>query len=111
MSSFDSIYKKMASSLEQSGGSPMHDAKFDPARHIAPGVAHELNNILAIIQGYADRLLLKHDKDPSLEPHLKLISEAARRATIIVRSADPKNNKPAAILQPPQNPPPPSTVG
>jgi len=109
MSSLDSIYKKMASSMEQGGASP-NDAKFDPARHIAPGVAHELNNILAIIQGYADRLLLKHDKDPTLEPHLKLISEAARRASIIVRSADPKNNKVNGILQPPQNPPMPPAL-
>ena len=105
MSSLDSIYKKMASSLEQGGGSPMHDAKFDPARHIAPPVAHELNNILAIIQGYADRLLLKHGKDAALEPHLKLISEAARRATTIVRAADPKRPTGNGLLQPPQNPP------
>jgi len=111
MSSFDSIYKKMASSLEQSGASPMHDAKFDPARHIAPVVAHELNNILSIIQGYADRLLLKHDKDATLEPHLKLISEAARRATIIVRAADPKRPAGNGLLQPPQNPPAPPTAG
>src|SRR5438309_4030476 len=107
MSSFDSIYKKMASSLEQSGASPMHDAKFDPTRHIAPVVAHELNNILAIIQGYADRLLLKKEKDAALEPHLKLISEAARRATIIIRSADPKRPAANGVLQPPQNPPAP----
>ena len=96
--------------MEPGGASPLNDAKFDPARHIAPGVAHELNNIIAIIQGYADRLLLKHDKDPALEPHLKLISEAARRASIIVRSADPKNAKVNSILQPPQNPPAPPAV-
>src|SRR5437763_13433021 len=110
MSSFDSIYKKMASSLEQSGASPMHDAKFDPSRHIAPVVAHELNNILAIIQGYADRILLKHEKDTALEPHLKLISEAARRAAIIVRSADPKRTNGNSLLPPPQNPPPPQSA-
>src|SRR6185369_10106271 len=99
----------MASSMDQNGASQMNDAKFDPARHIAPVVAHELNNILAIIQGYADRLLLKHDKDPTLEPHPKLISEAARRAGIIVRAADPKQ-KVNSILQPPQNPPSPPSA-
>src|SRR5579862_6520237 len=91
MSSFDSIYKKLASSLEQGGAGHAHKTEFDPARHIAPVVAHELNNILTIIQGYADRLLLKHEKDATLEPHLKLISEAARRATTIVRSSVPGN--------------------
>lgn len=105
MSSFDSIYKKLASSLE-GGAGHAHKSEFDPTRHIAPVVAHELNNILTIIQGYADRLLLKHEKDAVLEPHLKLISEAARRATIIVRSSSPGNS--AAHPQPnPQSPQPP----
>jgi nitrogen-specific signal transduction histidine kinase len=101
MSSYDSIYKKMAESLEQgSPGFPHEPAhKFDPARHIAPGVAHELNNILTVIQGYADRLLLKHIDDPALQPHLKLISQASQRAATVVRDATPpaphrKNSSP-----------------
>lgn len=92
MSSFDSIYKKLASSLE-GGAGHAHESNFDPARHVAPVVAHELNNILTIIQGYSDRLLIKHEKDPALQPHLKLISEAARRATAIVRAALPGKNQ------------------
>jgi len=88
-SSFDSIYKKMASSLESGGAGHVHEARFDPARHISPVVAHELNNILTIIQGYADRLLFKHGENPALESHLKLISEASRRATTLIRSAVP----------------------
>jgi nitrogen-specific signal transduction histidine kinase len=103
MSSFDSIYKKLASSLEQGGAGHAHKSEFDPARHIAPVVAHELNNILTIIQGYADRLLLKHDKDATLEPHLKLISEAARRATTIVRSSVPGNGSANGAVRPQQN--------
>ena len=62
---------------------------FDPARHVAPVVAHELNNILTIVQGYADRLLLRHGGDPELMPQLKLISEASRRAAAVVRRATP----------------------
>ena len=91
MSSLDTIYKKMAASLEQDGVGNQHDTlpKFDPARHIAPNVAHELNNILTIIQGYADRLLIKHREEPTLQPSLKLISEASRRAANIVREATP----------------------
>lgn len=65
--------------------------KYDPARHVAPVVAHELNNILTIVQGYADRLLLHHGKDPALLPHLRLISEAAKRAAVVVREATPPN--------------------
>lgn len=59
----------------------------DSTRHIAPTVAHELNNILTIVQGYADRLLLRHSQNPALMPDLKLISEAARRAATVVRTA------------------------
>jgi hypothetical protein len=84
---FTSIYKKMASSVEAGGAGHAHVAILDPARHISPIVAHELNNILTIIQGYSDRLLLKHGENPALEAHLKLISEAARRAATIVRSS------------------------
>ncbi len=84
---FTSIYKKMASPLEAGGAGHSHVAISDSTRHISPIVAHELNNILTIIQGYSDRLLLKHGENPALEAHLKLISEAARRAATIVRSS------------------------
>ena len=54
-----------------------------------PVIAHELNNILAIVQGYADRLILKCASDVPLHSQLKMITEAARRAAIIVRDATP----------------------
>jgi hypothetical protein len=66
----------------------------DPARHIGPVIAHDLNNILTIVQGYADRLLLRHGANPELMPDLKLISEAARRAATVIRTAKlPKVNE------------------
>jgi signal transduction histidine kinase len=106
MSSYDSIYKKMASSLDQGGTGQLHESaqKFDSTRHVAPAVAHELNNILTIIQGYTDRLLLRHGEDPALQPHLKLISEATKRAALIVRDATPPNA--GAMFR--QNPPTPT---
>ena len=73
-------------------------------------VAHELNNIVTIIQGYADRLLLKHGENPALETHLKLISEAARRATAIVRDASPPDPSVPIRSQPVPTPPPPSVI-
>jgi len=85
----ENIYKKMAETAASSGRP--HDAlpNFDPSRHMPAAVAHELNNIIAIIRGYADRLLSKHGQNPALEPHLKLISDSARRAGLIVREAMP----------------------
>jgi signal transduction histidine kinase len=88
-SSFDTIYKKLAASLEQSAAGQSHDMRFDPARHISPVVAHELNNIITIIMGYGERLLLKNGGNPETEAHLKLIVEASRRAATIVRAATP----------------------
>jgi hypothetical protein len=70
--------------LDEIAGSPK---PLDSARHIGPVVAHDLNNILTIVQGYADRLLLRHGANPELMPDLKLISEAARRAAMVIRNA------------------------
>ena len=96
----ENIYKKMAESAASTGASNETAPTFDSARHIPPAVAHELNNIIAIIRGYADRLLVKHGQDPALEPHLKLISDAARRAGLIVREAMPPHPTPARHRSP-----------
>lgn len=66
---------------------------FDPAKHVSPVIAHELNNILAIVQGYAERLLMRYPDDAALQPSLKLISESARRAASIIREATPSKAK------------------
>lgn len=106
MSAYESIYRKTASPLESGGEASQPEAapKYDPARHVAPVVAHELNNILTIVQGYADRLLLRHGEDPALLPQLRLISEAARRAAVVVREATPPNAN-DAFRQGPQSAP------
>ena len=101
MSSLENIYKIMAESAAGAGALRETAQKFDSARHISPVVAHELNNIIAIIQGYADRLRFKHGENPALEPNLKLISEAARRAAAIVHDAMPPNPSPAVQPNPP----------
>jgi hypothetical protein len=77
------------------------ELSFDPVRHIAPVVAHELNNILTIVQGYTDRLLSRHRDDPALVPHLRLISEASKRAAAVVRTATPQRTN--EVFQPSQS--------
>lgn len=97
--SYDSLYMKMAAP-ERGGAGDLHESvqRFDPARHISPAVAHELNNILTVVQGFSDCLLLQHGEDAELQPQLKRISEASRRATAIVREAVRTNQN----LQPSQ---------
>ena len=89
---------KMNSSLEPGDAEQTHPVKNEPVRHVSRVVAHELNNLFTIIQGYSERLLLKHGGDPTMEEHLKRIFEASRRAAEIVRAATP----PAANIQQPK---------
>ena len=63
----------------------------DASRYVSPNVAHELNNVLTVIQGFAERLILKHGSDAALQPYLKMISDASRRAAVIVRESTPRN--------------------
>lgn len=103
-SSLDSIYKKMASSIEGNSTPSREPVAFDPTRHVSPVIAHELNNILTIVQGYADRLITKYPDDAFLQPQLKHITEAARRAAAIIRDATPQELPLHA--QPPTEPEP-----
>jgi signal transduction histidine kinase len=61
--------------------------KPEAVRRVSPTVAaHELNNLLTIVQGYAEHLAQKHQKNPILLKDLKLISDAASRASSLVQS-------------------------
>jgi signal transduction histidine kinase len=64
----------------------------EPPRHISRPVAHELNNILTIIQGYAEHMILKHADNLALRPELQLISDNVRRAVSVVRQASPRKS-------------------
>jgi len=104
MQTSEFIYKKMAS-LEQSGVGRFQETvcKIESTWQMPRPVVHELNNILTIIHGYAERLLLKHREDPALQPQLRMIFESAKRAATLIREAAP----PAQNLSPRQNPPSP----
>jgi len=54
---------------------------------ISAGLAHELNNLLTVVQGHAERLCLKHQEDSALASNLKTIADATRRAAELVRNA------------------------
>ncbi|HEY2329775.1 MAG TPA: histidine kinase dimerization/phospho-acceptor domain-containing protein [Verrucomicrobiae bacterium] len=87
MSSLDNIYMKMSPTLEAADLANLHheQARPDAEKQIGREVAHELNNILTIIRGYADRMALKHGANPALRPDLQLISENVKRAESVIR--------------------------
>ena len=92
MSSLEPIYMKMAPALEPATlASLRHEPPAaDSQKQIGREVAHDLNNILTIIRGYADRLLLKHGENPALRVELQMISENTTRAISVVRQATPR---------------------
>ena len=88
MSTLDNIYQKMVPTLEAGTLAQLHHETPAPEqRQISREVAHELNNILTVIQGYADRMLMKHGENPLMRPELQLIAENSRRAVLVIRSA------------------------
>ena len=88
MSSLDNIYQKMVPNLEPSTLAQLHhEPPPEQSRHIGRDVAHELNNILTVIQGYADRLIMKQGENSALRAELQTISDSAKRAVTVIRQS------------------------
>jgi len=62
-----------------------HAQKLESVGQLAAGVAHDFNNILTIIQGHSDRLVVKCEADPALVEPLKQVSAAAKRAASLTQ--------------------------
>lgn len=62
-----------------------HAQKLESIGQLAAGVAHDFNNILTVIQGYADLLLTRCQQETALTGPLKQISDATRRASSLTR--------------------------
>lgn len=98
MSSLENIYMKMSPALEPADLANLHQtaSSQNSQRQIGRDVAHELNNILTILRGYTDRMILKHGEYPALRPDLQLISENLKRAESVVRHATMPRPRPTA---------------
>src|SRR5215471_8878061 len=98
MSSLENIYLKMSPALEPAALAHLHHdgSHANGQRLIGRDVAHELNNILTIIRGYADRMMMKHGDQPNLRSDLQLICENARRAESVIRNSARTNAGPVA---------------
>jgi two-component system cell cycle sensor histidine kinase/response regulator CckA len=59
--------------------------KMEVVGQLAGGVAHDFNNIIAIIMGYSDLLAQKLGNDPAMKGYLEAIRMAAERAAGLTR--------------------------
>lgn len=59
--------------------------KMEAVGQLAGGVAHDFNNMLAVIQGYAEMAIEKEKIHEPAEPNLKIILDAAKKSADIVR--------------------------
>ncbi len=57
----------------------------DSLSRMAGGVAHDLNNILLVVQGYTEMALAEPDAGPSTRALLAEVKDAAARASVLVR--------------------------
>jgi two-component system, cell cycle sensor histidine kinase and response regulator CckA len=62
-----------------------HAQKLESVGQMAAGIAHDYNNVLTVIQGYADCLLGNVKGNETLTGPLKQIAGAARRAATLTR--------------------------
>ncbi len=94
MTSLDTIFPKMPTLEPPIARDPMNQELPRPEteRQVGREVAHELNNILTIIQGYADRMILKNPDNAVLRADLQLISDNARRAVGVIRQASARKS-------------------
>jgi signal transduction histidine kinase/CheY-like chemotaxis protein len=63
----------------------LQSQKMDAIGRLAGGVAHDFNNILTVIQGYAQILATREDFDQKALDDLKQIIQAAHRASNLTR--------------------------
>jgi PAS domain S-box-containing protein len=63
----------------------MQAQKLESVGRLAGGVAHDFNNMLAVIQGYAELALEKTSPEEVLHQDLREIRQAAKRATALTR--------------------------
>jgi len=59
--------------------------KMESIGRLAGGVAHDFNNMLSVIVGHAELVLLKSDPAYPLNPHIQSIMEAALRSADLTR--------------------------
>jgi PAS domain S-box-containing protein len=78
----------------------LHAQKMQSVGTLAGGVAHEFNNLLAGIQGYAALGLREHGLSPALQQFLQYVIDLSDRAANLTRQLLAFARKPALSRQP-----------
>ncbi|HVS34603.1 MAG TPA: PAS domain S-box protein, partial [Gemmataceae bacterium] len=86
-------YKKLERQLWQA-------QKMQSVGTLAGGVAHEFNNLLAGINGYASLALRESDAGPTVREFLRSVVDLSERAAALTRQLLAYARKPALIRQP-----------
>ncbi len=93
-------------SLEKSQADLLQSEKMSAIGQLASGVAHEINNPLGVILGFAQSLKIRFGSDPSLASPIGFIEHEALRCKDIVqnlltfsRSSQPRNMEPTDVNQ------------
>ncbi len=63
-----------------------HAQKMESIGTLAGGVAHDFNNILSALMGYASLMQMKMEKDNPLRPYLEQVLSASRKAAELTQS-------------------------
>ena len=77
--------KKTEEALHHSEEQLHHAQKMEAIGRLAGGVAHDFNNILTVISGYATMLARKLDNNPALRHEAEEIQDAIDRAAALTR--------------------------
>jgi signal transduction histidine kinase/ActR/RegA family two-component response regulator len=77
-----------------------HAQKMESIGRLTGGIAHEFNNILNIIQGYASLIRLEPSSDRVMDESLKIIDQQIKRAVSLVRQLLTVARRTATHLEP-----------
>jgi two-component system, cell cycle sensor histidine kinase and response regulator CckA len=78
-------YKSTLAAREKLEGNLLQAQKLETVGRLVGGVAHDFNNRLLVIMGYADLLKRGSAKDPVLAGHAEVVVSSARRAADLTR--------------------------
>jgi signal transduction histidine kinase/ActR/RegA family two-component response regulator len=96
-------FDEMRGSLKKSRESMLRSARLEAVGRLAGGVAHDFNNLVMIIKGYSDMLLVSAAVES--RPHLEEIKRAGDRASALTRQLlafSRKQNLEPQVLDPNQ---------